>query len=92
MQEITYTGRKAYLLTSEDLFLFNRPFPPMETKKILYKLETARKDGFVFIFIMTSLNKQAIPATIRRYLSSGQKKCYFGLFTSFSETGNKEKK
>jgi hypothetical protein len=87
MQEITYDNRKAYLLTSDDIFLFDKPLQSQAAADIIHKLENARKDGFVFIFIMTSLKKQSIPLGIRRFLEAGKKNCYFGTFTSCSEKG-----
>ena len=91
MQEITYNNSKAYLLTSDDLFLFDKPLLPQAAREIIYKLESARKDGFVFIFIMTSLKKQSIPQTIRRFLLTGKKNCYYGTFANCGKIGDEQK-
>ena len=74
MQDITYMGQKALLITSDDLIQFDRN--PKAQHELVIALTLARKN-YRWVFVVTSLKKKAIPKILRTLLNQ-QKNCYVG--------------
>lgn len=78
MQDFIYMGKKALLVTTDDLAPLSRGLSYHWKTQLQAKLDTLRGLGYKFVFVVTSLEFAALPKEFRdMYIH--EKHCFVGM-------------